>query len=59
MDGVNRTEILASNFDYYQEILTFTLDYEAQLLYWVGVNYYNYTNFVSVYRSNVALMEQT
>lgn len=53
MDGMNRTEILA--FDYYQGIVAFTLDYQAQLLYWVLVDhyYYYYTNNVSIYSSTV------
>lgn len=54
MDGNNRTELFTFE-RYYQSIIAFTLDYQAQQLYWVGVDVdqYSYTAFVSINRSNV------
>lgn len=51
MDGKNRTEIFVY-YHYYRSIIAFTLDYQAQQLYWVGVDM-DQDPFLSIYRSNV------
>ena len=49
MDGSNRTEVVNITSRHY--IFSLTLDYQAQVLYWV--DYYNYDDSVRVNSSNV------
>jgi hypothetical protein len=52
MDGKNRTSILRVDTRSYRDaILAFTLDYQAQVLYWVFGNYSNHSLIIK--RSNV------
>ena len=46
MDGNNRTAVINGNWWSYYGIVSFTLDYEAQVLYWV-FNYYYSLNIES------------
>ena len=53
MDGNNKTDLFTFE-GYHHSIIAFTLDCQAQQLYWVGVDMdQSYTTFVSINRSNV------
>lgn len=52
MDGKNRTVVIGVNTSYYDNIMfSFTLDYQAQVLYWVFGDYHNHT--ISIKCSNI------
>ena len=54
MDGKNRTIIINVNRNstyYYDAILSLTLDYQAQMIYWVFGNYSNHS--LTIKRSNI------